>query len=132
MVKIVQLEGTEAQLYTLVAPLAMNPKILKYNNNYPFKTGDSFVWFVAVEKGCTVGFIPVEVRSKFMIVNNYYVNEADEQRLFPLLLKAVGEYQTVAGKTLQAVVMVRHAAYFESEGFKTVKTWKVYLKMEKS
>ena len=70
MAKIIQLGGTDPQLYALVAPLVMNPDVLKYNNRYPFKTSDSFTWFVAVKDGQIAGFIPVEEKGKSMTMNN--------------------------------------------------------------
>ena len=36
--EILQLDGLEPQLFNLIGPLAMNPKVLRANNNYPFKT----------------------------------------------------------------------------------------------
>ena len=36
MVQIIQLQGTDKRLYELVAPLVMNPEILKQNYNYRF------------------------------------------------------------------------------------------------
>jgi hypothetical protein len=48
MTQIIELQGTEKRLYQLVAPLVMNPEVLKQNYNYPFRTSESFVWFVAV------------------------------------------------------------------------------------
>ena len=46
MIKVIQVNGTEKRLYELVAPLVMNPKVLNYNNDYPFKTGEKFIWFI--------------------------------------------------------------------------------------
>ena len=48
MIKVIQVNGTEKHLYELVAPLVMNPKVLNYNNDYPFKTGEKFIWFIAL------------------------------------------------------------------------------------
>ena len=42
MVQIIQLQGTDKRLYELVAPLVMNPEILKQNYNYPFRTSEDF------------------------------------------------------------------------------------------
>ena len=50
MTQIVELKGTEKRLYQLVAPLVMNPVVLKQNYNYPFRTSENFIWFVAVER----------------------------------------------------------------------------------
>lgn len=47
MLKVIKMAGTSQELYKCVAPLVMNPDILKYNHNYPFKTSESFIWFVA-------------------------------------------------------------------------------------
>lgn len=49
MIQILKLQGTDKQLYQLVGPLVMNPNILQYNNGYPFKTGEQFVWYIAIE-----------------------------------------------------------------------------------
>lgn len=37
MMQILKLQGTDRQLCRLVGPLVMNPKVLQYNNGYPFK-----------------------------------------------------------------------------------------------
>ena len=47
---IEKLHGTSTRLYQLVAPLVMSPPVLRQNNNYPFKTSDHHVWFVALEE----------------------------------------------------------------------------------
>ena len=47
--EILQLDGLEPQLFNLIGPLAMNPKVLRANNNYPFKTTERFQWYIAVE-----------------------------------------------------------------------------------
>lgn len=52
--------GTDKLLYELVAPLVMNPAILRQNNNYPFKTSRSHVWYIAFHETAVVGFMPVK------------------------------------------------------------------------
>lgn len=64
MLKVIKMAGTSQELYQCVAPLVMNPDILKYNHNYPFKTSESFIWFVAFYEKKVLGFFPVEVRKK--------------------------------------------------------------------
>ena len=63
MTQIIELQGTEKRLYQLVAPLVMNPEVLKQNYNYPFRTSESFVWFVAVDGKEVVGFIRWNIKS---------------------------------------------------------------------
>lgn len=44
-----RIRDDEPELYRLIAPLVMNPKVLKSNNNYPFKNFSGTVWYVAME-----------------------------------------------------------------------------------
>ena len=85
MAVVVKMAGTSPELYSCIAPLVMNPEIIKYNHNYPFKTSESFVWFVAFSANQVVGFFPVEERGKSLIINNYYVSKDDEGVFLSLL-----------------------------------------------
>ena len=40
--EILQLDGLEPQLFNLIGPLAMNPKVLRANNNYPLQNDRTF------------------------------------------------------------------------------------------
>ena len=46
---IEKLHGTDPRLYQLVAPLVMSIPVLRYNNNYPFKTSVHHKWLVATD-----------------------------------------------------------------------------------
>lgn len=70
--EIEKLGGTTERLYRLVAPLVMKPCILRENNNYPFKTSMHHIWFIAIEEERVVGFMPVEIKDKYAVINNYY------------------------------------------------------------
>ena len=61
MIQTIQVQGTEKRLYQLIAPLVMNPDVLSANNNYPFKTTEQYVWFIAIDKKSVVGFMPVGI-----------------------------------------------------------------------
>lgn len=128
MIKVIQLHGTDKSLYELVAPLVMNPKVLNYNNGYPFKTGEQFIWLVALSDEEVVGFMPIEERGQQCIINNYYVNPETEEKGFKALLKAVGRLK-LKNKELTAVVQSQHKKYFVNQHFETIKEWKIYLKM---
>ena len=58
--KIRQIEDNDPELYSLIAPLVMNPKVLKSNNNYPFKNFSGTVWYIAMEDSDISGFMPFE------------------------------------------------------------------------
>mgnify|MGYP003106092858 CR=1 FL=1 len=115
MVQIIQLQGTDKRLYELVAPLVMNPEILKQNYNYPFRTSEDFVWFVAVDKKKVIGFIPVES------------NNEDTLKL--LLEKVISETNT--SKELTSVTFMEHSSLFKDLGFSEEKIWTRYVKMKK-
>ena len=130
MWKVKRMAGTSQELYKCVAPLVMNPEILKYNHNYPFKTNESFSWFVAFRQGKVVGFFPVEVRKKAIVINNYYV-EKDDESVFRRLLEAVIDEFKDTDKTLEAVVKKVHESFFSVQKFEVERTLSTYLKMRR-
>ena len=129
MVQIIQLQGTDKRLYELVAPLVMNPEILKQNYNYPFRTSEDFVWFVAVDKKKVIGFIPVEEKKKEYLINNYYIESNNEDTLKLLLEKVISETNT--SKELTSVTFMEHSSLFKDLGFSEEKIWTRYVKMKK-
>ena len=129
MVQIIQLQGTDKRLYELVAPLVMNPEILKQNYNYPFRTSEDFVWFVAVDKKKVIGFIPVEEKKKEYVINNYYIESNNEDTLKLLLEKVISETNT--SKELTSVTFMEHSSLFKDFGFSEEKIWTRYVKMKK-
>lgn len=133
MIAVIKMAGTSPELYSCVAPLVMNPEVIKYNHNYPFKTGETFVWFVAFEddNNHVLGFFPVEIRKKSAIINNYYVEE-DVKDVFLSLLEAVTNELLTKEKELEAVVQKPHESYFRTQGFEIVRAWSLYLKMKKT
>ena len=91
MMQIIQLKGKDKHLYQLLAPLVMDPDVIRANNNYPFKTNEDFVWYIAIDNREVVGFVPIEQKSgKKAVINNYYVAAVDEQRkdILSLLLSS--------------------------------------------
>ena len=129
MVQIIQLQGPDKRLYELVAPLVMNPEILKQNYNYPFRTSEDFVWFVAVDKKKVIGFIPVEEKKKEYVINNYYIESNNEDTLKLLLEKVISETNT--SKELTSVTFMEHSSLFKDLGFSEEKIWTRYVKMKK-
>lgn len=127
MIQILKLNGTDKQLYKLVAPLVMDPEVLKMNNNYPYKTSDKFVWFVAMNGKKVVGFIPVEQRGNTAVINNYYIGKNQTEALTLLLSEVVAAF--AGEKTLVAVVQTEHQEAFAKQEFSVEKAWKRYVKM---
>ena len=129
MTQIIELQGTEKRLYQLVAPLVMNPEVLKQNYNYPFRTSESFVWFVAVDGKEVVGFIPLEYKKWEAVINNYYIRNNNAEVLKALLEKIIAKMDE--DKQLSSVTFVEHQDIFKELGFSVEKEWKRYVKMNK-
>lgn len=129
MTQIIELKGTEKRLYQLVAPLVMDPKVLKQNYNYPFRTSESFVWFVAVDGKDVVGFLPLEHKNREVIINNYYIKENNAEVLKALLEEVIDSVDD--GKLLSSVTFIEHMPLFKEFGFSVEKEWKRYVKMNK-
>lgn len=129
MTQIIELNGTEKRLYQLVAPLVMNPKVLKQNNNYPFRTSENFKWFVAVEGKKVVGFLPLEYKKSEAIINNYYVKDNNTEVLKALLEKVIDSVEK--DKLLTSVTLIEHQDLFLESGFSVEKLWRRYVKMIK-
>lgn len=129
MIQVVQLQGTDKRLYQLVAPLVMNPEVIKQNYNFPFRTSEDYVWFVAVENKSVVGFVPVEYKKYECVINNYYIKGKHEGTLKLLLEKIVEAMEQDRG--LFAVSFLEDKAVFEELGFSEEKVWTRYVKMKK-
>lgn len=152
--KILQLEGTAPQLFTLVGPLVMNPKVLRANHNFPYRTAENFRWFVATEGEEVIGFLPLEARGRHLKVNNYYVRNDDADVLTELLNAVISQTvispqedglqeetprkkasrekdsrKTLPPYDLNAIVLVRHESVFAQCGFQVEHRWVKYVKM---
>lgn len=130
MIQTIQLQGTEPQLYQLLAPLVMDPDVLRKNNNYPFKTTPDYIWFVAMDEQRVLGFMPVEKRySHLGVINNYYADEREEEVLMQLITAVISAFGDE--KELHSVTLTKHLSIFTSCGFKIEKEWKRYIKMRR-
>lgn len=133
MIQIIQLKGKDKHLYRLLAPIVMDPKVIRANNNYPFKTSEEYVWFIAIEDKTVMGFIPVEQKNrKKAVINNYYVNAEGSRRteiLSHLLPAVISEFERESW-LLNSVTLVQDKEIFEKFKFISMdKKWTRYVKM---
>ncbi len=124
---IKKFQGTEERLYALVAPLVMDPSVIRKNNNYPFKTSCNYLWFVALDEGKVIGFMPVENRLDSAYIDNYYLAEESTELLTALIERVKEEYAHKC--PILAMAHVRHGDVFCACGFSEKKVWKLYVKM---
>ena len=129
-IEIRQLAGRASELYHLVAPVVMDPAVIKQNLGYPFRTSDRYCWYVALGEGeCVLGFIPVEVRRASAIINNYYIAGHDPAVL-SALLQAVVETVDSRLELLSLTVMGDDVEVFSQQGFVPYLVLKKYVKMK--
>ena len=127
---ILKLPGTDKQLYELVAPLVMNPEVLRQNYNFPFRTTERFEWFVAVdEEGQVLGFIPLEHKRSEDVINNYYVKD----KVAEVLTALIKEVVKCADKKrpLSAICFLEDRNLFGQLNFEEERIWTRYVKMRK-
>ena len=133
MMQIIQLKGKDKHLYQLLAPLVMDPDVIRANNNYPFKTNEDFVWYIAIDNREVVGFVPIEQKSrKKAVINNYYVKAEGTEReeLLSLLLPAVIAEFGSETWLLNSVTLIQDKEIFEKFEFVSMdKKWTRYVKM---
>lgn len=127
MIQILKINGADEELFPLVAPLVMNEKVLAYNLNYPYRTSSNFEWFIATDQGETLGFIPVKLKGKRAIINNYYVAD-DNNQVFSSLLKKVRK-EFLFGYEIEAIVQTKHIAFFEENDFMVEFHWRKFVRM---
>lgn len=126
--EIMILGGTEKKLYELVAPLVMNPAVIRQNNNYPFKTSAKYIWYLALDGNEVVGFIPLKPTNNGYCIDNYYIKGDDSETIVFLLKNVVKN--SADSRILTAVVNKRHVKDFQENYFKTFLELKNYNKME--
>lgn len=130
MTEILQLQGTDARLYPLVGPLVMNPRVLKQNYNFPFRTTEKFVWYIAIDDDVVLGFVPVECKGHECVINNYYIEKKNQDVLKLLLEKIVST--TDKELELVSVTFLEDRLLFQEMGFSEEKVWTRYVKMKKN
>lgn len=129
MIQIKRLHGTEEELYRLVAPLVMDPVVLKQNYNFPFRTSERFEWTIALdEEGQVLGFVPLECKRTECVINNYYVKGKDATVLEVLLTSVVDAFKD---RVLVAVAFKEDVDMFRHQGFLEEKAWTRYVRMKK-
>ena len=135
MIQIIRLKGKDKHLYRLLAPMVMDPEVIRANNNYPFKTNEEYVWFIALRDKEVVGFIPVEQKSrKKAVINNYYVNAENTEReeILSYLLPAITKEFAPENWLLNSVTLIQDKETFEKFEFVSMdKKWTRYVKMYK-
>ncbi|MDR1755433.1 MAG: hypothetical protein LBR65_00515 [Culturomica sp.] len=125
--EIIKLPGEDQQLYYLTAHLVMNEEVVAYNLNYPFKTSPAYHWFIALENGVTIGFIPLKFDGMKAVINNYYVVD-DDSTVFKALLENILS-ETSKNIEIEAITQTKHIKHFEQNGFYAVAFWKRFVKM---
>ena len=124
---ILKLQGLDGRLFDLVAPLVMNPAVLRQNNNYPFKTTRNHVWYIAMDEQRVLGFMPVKMTLTNNRIDNYYISGDNSSVIEVLLDRIIHDFSSDG--SLVAVVHERHVEDFSMKNFIPCVEWKKYVKM---
>lgn len=105
----------------------MNPAVLRWNNNYPFKTTPHYVWYIALsDSGEVTAFMPLKKLATGIRIDNYYV-AGEERTLFDALIDRI--IADMGSKPLWAMVHKRHSAVFADHSFAVAQALVRYDKM---
>ena len=124
---ILKLQGLDGRLFDLVAPLVMNPAVLRQNNNYPFKTTRNHVWYIAMDEQRVLGFMPVKMTLTNNCIDNYYISGDNSSVIEVLLDRIIHDFSSDG--SLVAVVHERHVEDFSMMNFIPCVEWKKYVWM---
>ena len=116
--RIRRIRDDEPELYRLIAPSVMNPKVLKSNNNYPFKNFSGTVWYVAMGDGDISGFMPLKRNNTGFHIDIYYISD-DDPSVIDSLLDSLTEAMNNGKFSLTALVHKRHVRDFRRNHFNT-------------
>jgi len=125
-IEILSLAGTDDRLYELVARLVMDPDVLRFNNNYPFKTTPQYTWHICIVNGEVAGFMPAKKTAHGLYVDNYYIRDDDSEVLDALIRNVLSS----TDRAVTALCHKRHAETFHSHGFITCTVFAQYNKMQ--
>ena len=126
---IIRLNGEEKRLYELVAPLVMNPAIIRLNNNYPYKTEKDYIWYIVTDDGGNVeGFMPLKPKITGYYIDNYYIGNDNKEVIDLLLTTIIREFGEE--NEITALVKKGHAKEFTKFGFISWSELKNYIKMD--
>ncbi|MDR2683568.1 MAG: hypothetical protein LBB64_06850 [Dysgonamonadaceae bacterium] len=116
--KIELVQGTEKRLYDLVAPLVLNPAIIRQNGGVAFKTTRKHIWVVAVEEEdkCT-GFLPVQINDHVGKVNNYYIKDREKEIFLALLEKTLEFAKELNLKAVDIITQIEDYDIVRQQGF---------------
>ena len=112
---ILKLQGLDGRLFDLVAPLVMNPAVLRQNNNYPFKTTRNHVWYIAMDEQRVLGFMPVKMTLTNNCIDNYYISGDNSSVIEVLVDRIIHDFSSDG--SLVAVVHERHVEDFSMKNF---------------
>ena len=126
--EILCLGGTDKRMYELVAPLIMNPAIIRQNNNYPFKTSNRHIWYIAINNGVADSFMPLKPNTSGYCIDNYYIRGDNAKTIDNLLKRITDDIEKFP--VLTALVNKRHIEDFSRNGFVTWLELKNYNKMD--
>jgi hypothetical protein len=126
------LEGTEQKLFDLVAPLVLNPSVIRQNGGVAFKTTPQHRWIVSIaEDGTCDGFLPMQLKSNGYLINNYYVKDRDEKVLSVLLKETLDYARNQKAETLDIIAQIEDYSVVEKYGFKPEKIYINYTRYRK-
>ncbi|MDR1526246.1 MAG: hypothetical protein LBS46_01075 [Dysgonamonadaceae bacterium] len=126
------LQGTEKRLYDLIAPLVLNPIVIRQNGGVAFKTTRKHIWVVVIsdDEKCT-GFLPVQINNHIGKINNYYIKDRDGELLSSLLKRTLEYAKKQNMKAIDIITQIQDYETVQKHGFETETQFVNYTRFRK-
>lgn len=131
--KIIEVKGISKEFYQFIAPFAMDKKVISEFDGYPIYTSSSHLWWIAIENKKVVGFCGLAQEKKSTLFTfDYVIPEKRRNGIYKKLFKERFSWCEKNG--------VRHIKgdfsgcivdYIEKQGFKKIKSFVKWHRMEK-
>jgi GNAT superfamily N-acetyltransferase len=131
--KTLRLTGDDEKVYSLLAPFAMNPKVIREMGGYPILTDQNLHWFITMNGSKVVAFSAIKVMKDYCLFTyDYTIKDFRRKGLHRSLLQ-----QRIAWCKEEKIQLVKADCTKESlptykaEKFKIVQEFVKWTKMER-
>ena len=121
---IIRIDGCSPDVYSIIAPLAMDPAVIRKRRNLPIVTKENYTWHV-LKKGKKVkAFVGEERLANYTKLQAFVVLDANDEELQTFLEEVVTRFEKSPSPMLTASVLNEYAvlfgkAKFQVTGYKT-------------
>lgn len=130
---LVNIYGKTKELYSKIAPFAMDRRVVRELDGYPILADDNMAWFIAMDENKVIGFSAVKNHKDFSEFTYFYViPEYRQQGVLKLLFNECMKYaKRNKIKIVKADCTDVCLKVFKKAKFKVIRKFQNWTKVEK-